>query len=51
MKMRQICIAVLLSLLIAPVARAQSFDKLWKQVEQADKKSLPQTAIKLTTQI
>ena len=25
---------------------AQTFDKLWKQVEQAEKKSLPETVIK-----
>ena len=30
---------------------AQSYDKLWKQVEQAQKKSLPQTVIKLTGEI
>ena len=30
---------------------AQTFDKLWKQVEQAEKKSLPETVIKLTDKI
>lgn len=30
---------------------AQSYDKLWKQVDQAQKKSLPQTVIKLTGEI
>ena len=30
---------------------AQSYDKLWKQVEQAGKKGLPQTVIQLTDQI
>lgn len=30
---------------------AQSYEKLWKQVEQAQKKSLPQTVIKLTDDI
>lgn len=30
---------------------AQSYDNLWKQVEQAQKKSLPQTAVKLTGKI
>ena len=30
---------------------AQTFDKLWKQVEQAEKKSLPETVIKLTDEI
>ena len=30
---------------------AQSYDKLWKQVEEAQKKSLPQTVVKLTGEI
>ena len=30
---------------------AQTYDKLWKQVEQAQKKSLPQTVVKLTEKI
>lgn len=51
MKIRQICIVALLFLGIATAARAQSFDKLWKQVEQAEKKSLPQTVIQLTSRI
>lgn len=34
-----------------PALRAQSYDKLWKQVEQAQKKSLPQTVIKLADEI
>lgn len=42
---------VLLSLGIAPCAKAQTFDKLWKQVEQAEQKSLPQTVIQLTDKI
>ncbi len=42
---------VLLSLGMAPWAKAQTFDKLWKQVEQAEQKSLPQTVIQLTDQI
>ena len=31
--------------------QAQSYNSLWKQVEQAQKKSLPQTVVKLTGQI
>lgn len=42
---------VLLSLGIAPWAKAQTFDKLWKQVEQAEQKSLLQTVIQLTDRI
>lgn len=34
-----------------PTLHAQSYDKLWEQVEQAQKKSLPQTVIKLTDEI
>lgn len=51
MKIKQICIILLLTFGIAPMAHAQSFDKLWKQVEQAEKKSLPKTVIQLTTDI
>lgn len=32
-------------------AQAQSYEKLWKQVEQAQKKSLPQTVVNLTGEI
>ena len=42
---------VLLWLGVIPAVQAQTFDKLWKQVEQAEKKSLPQTVIKLTGEI
>jgi F420-dependent methylenetetrahydromethanopterin dehydrogenase len=51
MRIKQICMMVLLSLGIAPWAKAQTFDKLWKQVEQAEQKSLPQTVIQLTDRI
>lgn len=42
---------VLLALGVAPWANAQTFDKLWKQVDQAEQKSLPQTVIQLTNEI
>lgn len=42
---------LLLAVFGLPALRAQSYDKLWKQVEQAQKKSLPQTVIKLTDEI
>lgn len=42
---------VLLSLGVIPAVQAQTFDKLWKEVEQAQKKSLPKTVIKLTDEI
>ena len=32
-------------------AQAQSYEKLWKQVEQAQKKSLPQTVVNLAGEI
>lgn len=51
MKIKQICMLVLLWLGVIPAVKAQTFDKLWKQVEQAEKKSLPQTVIKLTDEI
>ncbi len=53
MKVKQICMMVLLWLGVIPAVQAQSFDKLWKEVEQAEKKkkSLPETVIKLTGEI
>lgn len=51
MKIKQICMVVLVWLGVIPAVHAQTFDKLWKEVEQAEKKSLPQTVIKLTDQI
>ena len=47
MKVKQICMMVLLWLGVIPAVQAQTFDKLWKEVEQAEKKSLPKTVIKL----
>ena len=34
-----------------PSVQAQSYDKLWKKVEQAQEKSLPQTVIELADEI
>lgn len=52
MKIKRICILVMLFLGIAPwVAHAQSYDKLWKEVEKAEKQSLPQTVVRLTENI
>ena len=52
-RIQRICSLVLLAAFwgCVPVLHAQSFDKLWKQVEQAQEKSLPQTVIKLTDEI
>jgi len=52
-RIQRICSLVLLAAFwgCVPVLHAQSFDKLWKQVEQAQNKSLPQTVIKLTDEI
>ena len=49
-RIQRICSLILLATFFGgiPMLHAQSFDKLWKQVEQAQKKSLPQTVIKLT---
>ena len=51
MKVKQICMMVLLWLGVIPAVQAQTFDKLWKEVEQAEKKSLPKTVIKLSDEI
>ena len=48
MKIKQICMMVLFGLGVIPAVQAQTFDKLWKDVEQVQKKSLPKTVIKLT---
>lgn len=52
-RIQRICSLILLATFFGgiPMLHAQSFDKLWKQVEQAQKKSLPQTVIKLTDEI
>lgn len=44
-------ISILALLLWGVGTHAQTFDKLWKQVEQAEKKSLPKTVIQVTDQI
>lgn len=51
MKIRQIYMMVLFGLGVIPNVQAQTFDNLWKEVEQAQKKSLPKTVIKLTDEI
>lgn len=52
MKIKQICIFVMLFLGMLPwMAQAQSYDKLWKEVEKAQKKSLPQTVVRLADDI
>ena len=51
MKVRQIWIMVMLFIISVPVARAQSFDKLWQQVADAEKKGLPVTVTALTNDI
>ena len=49
---QRICsILLLLVTFGASALYAQTYDKLWKQVEQAQKKSLPQTVIKLADEI
>ena len=51
MKIGRICMLALLCLGVVPAVEAQTYDKLWKQVERAEKKSLPETVIKLTDEI
>lgn len=51
-KIQKICsLLLLLAVFGWSAAHAQSYEKLWKQVEQAQEKSLPQTVIKLTDEI
>lgn len=49
MRTKHICIIILLA--ITGVLQAQTYDNLWKQVEQAEIKDLPKTAIKLSEDI
>lgn len=53
MKIKKICTVfiLLLGMLTSVVAQAQTYEKLWKQVAQAEKKGLPQTVISLTSDI
>jgi hypothetical protein len=51
MRIKLICIIVLLSMGMMSWTYAQSYDRLWKQVEQAQQKSLPQTVVRLTGEI
>lgn len=48
---QRICSILLLVTFGALTLHAQTYDKLWKQVEQAQKKSLPKTVIKLADEI
>lgn len=48
---QRICSILLLVTFGALALHAQTYDKLWKQVEQAQKKSLPKTVIKLADEI
>ena len=48
---RRICTVMLLVLMAFPALHAQSYDNLWKQLEEAREKSLPQTVIRLADQI
>ncbi len=49
LKIRNFCLVLLLG--VCPVLQAQTYEQLWKQVEQAGKEGKPQTAIGLTTDI
>lgn len=53
MKVKKICTVfiLLLGVFTSSVAQAQTYEKLWKQVAQAEKKGLPQTVINLTSDI
>lgn len=51
MKVKQIWFIAMLLLGMVSTAGAQSYDKLWKQVAQEEKNSLPATIIRLTDEI
>lgn len=48
---RMVFCCLLMMATILPTVHAQSYTKLWKDVEQAQKKDLPQTVIQLTERI
>ncbi len=51
MRIRQLTFLILCFLAITLSMYAQSYDKLWKQVEEAQQKDLPQTVVSFTEQI
>lgn len=53
MKIKKICtvFVLLMGMLTFTVTHAQTYEKMWKQVAQAEKKDLPQTVISLTSEI
>lgn len=51
MNIRLICMVLLCMLGVIPSVQAQTFEQLWKQVEQAQKNGLPQSAIRITEEI
>ena len=48
MNIKLVGVFMLLCLVSIPGMQAQSFDELWKQVEQAEKNNLPRTLVDLT---
>ena len=51
MNIKLVGVFMLLCLVSIPRMQAQSFDELWKQVEQAEKNNLPRTLVDLTDKI
>ncbi|WP_455961426.1 alpha-2-macroglobulin family protein [Bacteroides bouchesdurhonensis] len=51
MNIKLVGVFMLLCLVSIPGMQAQSFDELWKQVEQAEKNNLPRTLVDLTDKI
>ncbi|EJX06242.1 alpha-2-macroglobulin family protein [gut metagenome] len=51
MNIRLICMVLMCLLGVISPMQAQTFEQLWKQVEQAQKKGLPLSAIRITEQI
>lgn len=50
-KKKLVLFVLLLGVSTLTLLKAQTYEKLWKQVTQAEQKSLPQTVISLTSQI
>ncbi|MCI7069968.1 MAG: MG2 domain-containing protein [Bacteroides pyogenes] len=51
MRIKNFVLLLMLGIMGKPVLRAQTFDGLWKQVQEAEEKSLPKTVIRLTDEI
>lgn len=51
MKIKKVYLMLLIGMVISSFVQAQTYDKLWKQIERAEQKSIPQTVIELAETI